>query len=337
MLLSFIALVLAVLGGGLTENGEGDVMCLKVNHSALLMEPSSKCVNILKQFSHTHSSFLDCILTHSHPTCMCEACWPHYNKLNHIYDTIIKYDSNASVTIENFNSLVQGHHCTVAILYSDRLHLITASYNFAVRMWDKAACTYCIKNCTGGENCNGSRLIDSAKEFYRKLENVTKCMGRAQVISEEITAGSGNSSFGELLSSPVHESNVTLPNVCYECREHYQSLLETFKTIRDDAESKGWTVCADIMDHINKTRLQWGTIYNCERKAVNIGLIVGLGILASLSPILFYLGAKLCGLYCEVRESRLKLDIFEPKSPMRKTFPNYGTVSIQRRKETVLS
>ena len=63
-------------------------------------------------------------------------------------------------------------------------------------------------------------------------------------------------------------------------------------------------VRVSLHTQVNKTRLQWGTIYGCEKNKVNVGVVVGLGIAASCLPILFYVGAKVCGVYCERQEAK---------------------------------
>lgn len=208
------------------------------------------CELLLNETSEAFGEFFKCSVRNARPYRFCEKCSEEYNNATRLYNTIL-----------NTEHMIGPYHnetvfnCKKYLLESDNSPVVPSAISSIVTIWNNAYCDNCYDKSNRTDN---SYNIET---FLRLYENLTECIS----------------------NSIVHNPPV---NVCKTCHKLYEELNECFNAIAAISSS---TVCMDIMDRMNYTRIRWSNDFNCT--TLQISNTVLLSIIAALTftlPIGYY-------------------------------------------------
>ncbi|XP_021345047.1 osteopetrosis-associated transmembrane protein 1-like [Mizuhopecten yessoensis] len=164
--------------------------------------------------------------------------------------------------------------CKSLLLNADRIQVLNEIYNNIEQIWKEANCKGCFRSVA--VDVNGTVVYKYSKdtmEFMDKYKVVSTCL------RHNPAQGDGNDS------------------VCEVCRGNYTQLNSFFKKVR---AAKKDSVCMDLVDMMNYTRLMWGQQLHCSRHSPDDAVVVVIAVALLALPVVFYVGAR----YFVVRTKR---------------------------------
>lgn len=151
--------------------------------------------------------------------------------------------------------------CKEQLMNLDRLSVIESGFEYITGLWDSASCKYCF------DDTNHTLSLSNQTSFFMDLLNTTKgCFEKYQI-----------------------GDDVYNKSACTACETPYCDLNKFYDSIKSSHDS----VCMDIVDSMNITRMFWNMKLHCKMDHPNLDVIyLSCSCTIAALPIFFYLGAK---------------------------------------------
>ncbi|XP_041716230.2 osteopetrosis-associated transmembrane protein 1 isoform X2 [Coregonus clupeaformis] len=145
--------------------------------------------------------------------------------------------------------------CRDSLLRSDRLMLVFLLYNNLEDIWTASECNRCVS--PGHHSLTNDTLY-----FMATLNQSLSCFEKYQ---------KGNHS-----------------ELCKECKATYRGLNELYSRME-----KNHTLCIDIEDSMNMTRILWSKNFNCSFPRAETVPVIAVSSFMLFLPVIFYLSSFL--------------------------------------------
>lgn len=245
------------------------------------------CDELLNETSEAFGDFYKCSIHHARPYRFCEKCSQVYIKAISVYKNIQFTGQNKTT----FN-------CKKYLLESDNSPVIQSAIANIHTIWKNAYCDNCFGKSLVSATANGTELSNSTLKFLLLYQNLTDC------ISDNI-----------LYNLPF--------NICKNCHHMYTALNRHFNDIEKISSS---SVCMDIMDRMNYTRIQWSKTFHCSTKRPSdIALISSIVIGSVAVPIIYYISAYVTSKGVAVIRGKL-IRHYNTRSRLTQSQSSYGSV-----------
>ncbi|XP_071007014.1 osteopetrosis-associated transmembrane protein 1 isoform X4 [Oncorhynchus clarkii lewisi] len=145
--------------------------------------------------------------------------------------------------------------CRDSLLRSDRLMLVFLLYSNLEDIWTASECNRCV-------SLRHHSLTNDTLYFMETLNQSLSCFEKYQ---------KGNHS-----------------ELCTECKATYRGLNELYSRME-----KNHTLCIDIEDSMNMTRILWSKDFNCSFPRAETVPVIAVSSFMLFLPIIFYLSSFL--------------------------------------------
>ncbi|KAF6737578.1 Osteopetrosis-associated transmembrane protein 1 [Oryzias melastigma] len=160
---------------------------------------------------------------------------------------------NAYTNISS-NQMGPGNEsCRDSLLRSDRLMLVYVLFSNMQDLWEKSNCDFCITEKF--QNVNNETL-----NFMKNLNQTLSCFEKYQ------------------------QGNHT--ELCKNCKSSYKGLNELYSKMEK-------TLCIDVEDAMNMTRILWSKNFNCSLPRDETVPVIAVSSFMLFLPVIFYLSSFL--------------------------------------------
>lgn len=163
---------------------------------------------------------------------------------------------------ELLTKVVNGTTCKSRFVSQDRLDVVLEYHDNIISIWNKGHCNACYD----WSNSSEPILSNETRKFNTLADATMNC---------------------------IHAT--TKNEVCTKCMQEYLQLDNFYKTLSEDAIGVD-SICMDVVDSMNKTRLTWSKTLNCckVRKSPEVVFLCCAGVISAL-PLLYYIVLRYFG------------------------------------------
>uniref|UniRef100_A0A8C7XT81 Osteoclastogenesis associated transmembrane protein 1 n=1 Tax=Oryzias sinensis TaxID=183150 RepID=A0A8C7XT81_9TELE len=160
---------------------------------------------------------------------------------------------NAYMNISSDQMGPSNESCRDSLMRSDRLMLVYVLFSNMQDLWEKSNCDFCITEKFQGVN-------NETTHFMKNLNQTLSCFEKYQ------------------------QGNHT--ELCKNCKSSYKGLNELYSSMEK-------TLCIDVEDAMNMTRILWSKNFNCSMPRGETVAVIAVSSFMLFLPIIFYLSSFL--------------------------------------------
>lgn len=232
------------------------------------IEPS--CLSYYSYLAKLGSLFTQCVVSFSRPFRVCENCLKYYMQIQDAKD-LIKNDVDVYAT----SLYKKGLKCQDIVDATDKVQTIVKIFTTIDTIWTAANCEDCFSS-TYNRNATFNYTVKRGyDEFYAKHESLEFCIF--------------NYTHNPISLDPIFESYKENCTLCNTCKDHYVNLTEHYNSLGHEK-----TLCMDVVDLFNYTRITWSKGYKCNYRDIDELPVVIISSTAILASILFYVSVRVC-------------------------------------------
>ncbi|XP_078504538.1 osteopetrosis-associated transmembrane protein 1 [Lissotriton helveticus] len=236
--------------------GPGDGPLVQCSSSSPFMLQPEPCCDLLRSLANSSAALTACLMLSARPPRPCQSCQPEYSLLQ-------EQMNNLSLALEQENT-TEISRCARNLLQCDRMQIVARLNNSFNQIWEDSNCAQCLRN-------EGEGLRNDSIEFMEKFNATMQCFEQNKLVVTHI---------------PFQEGNYS--KVCTNCSKMYKDLTELYAHMQE-----GNTLCIDIEDAMNSTRILWSQIFKCNIPFYDVVPVVAVSSFILFLPVIFYLSSYL--------------------------------------------
>ncbi|KAJ1151950.1 hypothetical protein NDU88_004729 [Pleurodeles waltl] len=235
--------------------GDGPLVQCSSSYSPLLLQ-SEPCCDLLRSLANSSAALTGCLMLSARPLRPCRSCQPEYILLQELMH-------NLSLALEQENT-TEISRCARNLLQCDRMQIVSRLNESFNQIWEDSNCALCLRN-------EGEGLRNDSIEFMERFNATMQCFEQNKLAVAPILSREGNYS-----------------KACTNCSKMYKDLTELYTQME-----KANTLCIDIEDAMNSTRILWSQIFKCNIPFYDVVPVIAVSSFILFLPVIFYLSSYL--------------------------------------------